>query len=346
MFEYFYHEILRKTVIGFGTLFNDISIKHFDKDKNSYSSIKVPLVYGPRQKFLARLEESPNLNKPIQMTLPRMSFEMIGISYDSSRKITTTQTFSVYDENDKEIKKIFMPVPYNVSFELNIMTKINDDMLQIVEQILPYFQPQYNLTIRLLPGVNEKRDIPIVLENISMQDDYEGNFTTRRTLIYTLRFTAKTYLFGPIPSDSSGLIKKVTIDYGIGGKMDTSNTIRQVRYTATPKALQDYNEDSSTTLAEDLIFDSNYAEVANGDIIPEKSYITINEETMYVKTKSGNKLAVERKNAINHTAGSIVNLVNQSDDVLVDPDDDFGFNGETTFFADYRQYATSLNEDI
>jgi hypothetical protein len=346
MFEYFYHEILRKTVIGFGTLFNNISIRHYDKNDNSYSSIIVPLAYGPRQKFLARLEEAPNLNKPIQMTLPRMSFEMVGISYDNTRKVTTTQTFNVLDENNNQIKKLYMPVPYNISFELNIMTKINDDMLQIVEQILPYFQPQYNLTVKLISGINEKRDIPIVLDNLSMTDDYDGNFNSRRALIYTLRFTAKTHLFGPVPSDSSGLIKKVVVDYGIGGKSDSSNTIRQVRYTATPKALQDYNQDSATTLSEDLLKDSNYAEVADGDIIPTGSYIMINDESIYVKSKSSNKIALERTKAIDHPAGSPINLVNQSDDLLIDPDDDFGFNGETEFFSDYREYAPSINQDI
>ena len=220
MFGYFYHEILRKTVIGFGTLFNEINIKHKKTNGSDISVIKVPLSYGPTQKFLARLEQSPNLNQPVQLTLPRMSFELAGLLYDPSRKVTTTQTFNEVDENDNKVKKVYMPVPYNMIFELSIMTKTNDDMLQIIEQILPYFQPHYNLTIKLVSEINEKRDIPIILDNISMQDTYEGNFTTRRALIYTLRFTAKTYLFGPLPTDSRGLIKKVTIDSRVG--MDLS----------------------------------------------------------------------------------------------------------------------------
>jgi len=156
MFEYFYNEILRKTIISFGTLFNDLSIKHTDSDGNK-SVTKVPLAYGPIQKFLARLEQAPDLNKSTAMTLPRMSFEFNGLTYDSSRKVTTTQQLTVKDPNtDTVTKKVFMPVPYNMAFELNVMTKLNDDALQIVEQILPFFQPSYNVTVNLLSEINEK----------------------------------------------------------------------------------------------------------------------------------------------------------------------------------------------
>ena len=175
MFEYFYHEILRKTIITFGTLFNGMQIKHKDSDDNTTSVIKVPLAYGPTQKFLARLEQSPDLNKSVQITLPRMSFEFIGMQYDPSRKVTTTQTFLSPDSTTKSTeKKTYMPVPYNMQFELSIMCKLNDDALQIVEQIVPYFQPQYALTVDLVESIGEKRDIPVVLENITMVDDYEG----------------------------------------------------------------------------------------------------------------------------------------------------------------------------
>ena len=182
MFEYFYNEILRRTIISFGTLFNDLEIKHTDSSDNTTSIIKVPvkvpLAYGPIQKFLARLEQSPDLNKSTAMSLPRMSFEFTGLTYDQTRKVTTTQQFTVKDpDNDTGVKKAYMPVPYNMQFELSIMTKLNDDALQIVEQILPYFQPAYNLTVNLVGSITEKRDIPVVLENITMQDDYEGDFT-------------------------------------------------------------------------------------------------------------------------------------------------------------------------
>ena len=161
-------------MIAFGTLFNNISIQHTNASDQVTSILKVPLAYGPTQKFLARLEQSPDLNKPVQITLPRMSFEFTGITYDPTRKVTTTQQFTVADStNGTTVKKSYMPVPYNMQFELSIMSKLNDDALQIVEQILPYFQPAYTLTVNLVKAINEKRDIPIILENITMQDDYE-----------------------------------------------------------------------------------------------------------------------------------------------------------------------------
>ena len=222
MFEYFYNEIFRKTIISFGTLFNDITIKQEN------STVKVPLAYGPTQKFLARLEESPDLNKRTSLTLPRMSFEFTGLTYDSARKVTTTQQFTVKDNTTgKNTNKAYMPVPYSMQFELSIMSKLNDDALQIVEQILPYFQPQYNLTVNLLSTMKEKRDIPVILESVTMDDQYEGNFTSRRVLLYTLRFSAKTYLFGPVTSATKDIIKKVGVKYMAGGA--TSGASRVVR---------------------------------------------------------------------------------------------------------------------
>ena len=125
-----------------------------------------------------------------------------------------------------------MPVPYNIGFELSIYTKLNDDALQIVEQILPFFQPSFNLTVDLISSIGEKKDIPIVLDSINMQDDYEGDFSTRRALIYTLRFTAKTYMFGPIAESTEGLIKKVQVD--LYSSTDTKSATREMRYTVTP----------------------------------------------------------------------------------------------------------------
>jgi len=248
---YYYHEIMRKTIVAFGTMFNQIYIRHDDASGNTYSDLKVPLAYGPSQKFLARLEQQEDLNKPIQITLPRMSFEMNNIQYDSTRKTGITQTFKAVDKNTSAVKKVFMPVPYNIGFELNILSKLNDDALQIVEQILPYFQPSFNVTIDLINSIGEKRDVPIVLDSISFQDDYEGDFSTRRALIYTLRFTAKTYLFGPVADSSEGLIKKVQVDYYTDTNTQTAK--REVRYTATPKALTDKNNDGVINEADDAL---------------------------------------------------------------------------------------------
>ena len=238
--NYYYHEIVRKTIIAFGTLFNDIHIRHQDGNGNDISDMKVPLAYGPSQKFLARLEQQADLNKPVQITMPRMSFEMTSINYDPSRKSSLVQTFKTCDDGSK-VKKVFMPVPYNIGFELNILSKLNDDSLQILEQILPYFQPHFNLTIDLVDSIGEKRDIPIILESVNFQDDYEGNFDTRRALIHTLGFTAKTYLFGHIADSSDGLIRKVQVD--MYTSTDTKTAKREMRYTVTPTAKEDKNND-------------------------------------------------------------------------------------------------------
>ena len=237
---YYYHEIIRKTIISFGTLFNDIHIRHQDGAGKDVSDMKVPLAYGPSQKFLARITQQVDLNKAIQITMPRMSFEMTNISYDSTRKSSLVQTFKTCDDGSK-VKKVFMPVPYNIGFELNIMSKLNDDSLQILEQILPYFQPHFNLTVDLVDSIGEKRDIPIILESVGFQDDYEGNFDTRRSLIYTLQFTAKTYLFGPVADSSDGLIRKVQVDMYTSTDQKTAK--REMRYTVTPTSKIDRNDD-------------------------------------------------------------------------------------------------------
>jgi len=236
---YYYHEIIRRTVIAFGTLFNDINIRHKNSAGSSISEIKVPLAYGPIQKFLARIEQQPELNKPIAMTLPRLAFEMTSIQYDPTRKANVTQTFKALD--GANLKKVFLPVPYNIGFQLNLISKIQDDALQVVEQILPYFQPSFNLTVDLVDSIGEKRDIPIVLDNVSFTDDYEGDFSTRRILIYTFNFTAKTYLFGPIADSTDGLIRKVQVDYYTS--TDTTTAKREMRYTVTPDPIDAQPDD-------------------------------------------------------------------------------------------------------
>jgi len=324
MFEYFYNEILRRTIISFGTLFNDISVK------NEETVVKVPLAYGPTQKFLARLEQSPDLNKSTAMSLPRMSFEFIGLTYDPARKISTTQKFSVKDPTDgSEVKKTYVPVPYNMQFELSIMTKLNDDMLQIIEQILPYFQPAYNLTVELVESIKEKRDVPVVLENITMQDDYEGDFTSRRVLLYTLRFTAKTYLFGPVSSASKDIIKKATVSYIAG--QTPENAQRSLTYSVEPRATKNYTGDAVTTLVDDITKTAKTITLEDASGLTPKTYITIGEEELFVKTISDNKITVLRGQdntpITDHLRGAEVFTITSADNALVEDGDDFGFSG-------------------
>ena len=276
---YFYHEIIRKTVIAFGTLFNDVHIRHQDAAGKDINEMKVPVSYGPRQKFLARIQQQPDLNKATQLSLPRMSFEVNNITYDPSRKTGVTQTFKVKD--GKQVKKVFMPVPYNLGFELNILTKLQDDSLQILEQVLPFFQPGFTLTIDLVNSIGEKRDVPMVLDSINFTDDYEGNFETRRALIYTLNFTAKTFMFGPVADSTDGLIRKVQLDYYTDTNTRTAS--REMRYTVAAKAKKDYNEDT---------------------------------------------------------------VIDQYDDPLIPPGDDFGFTEERTFYGDSKDFSPTRKVDL
>ncbi|AOO17516.1 hypothetical protein W1240910_096 [Cyanophage S-RIM12_W1_24_0910] len=224
---YSYNEIFRKTIVAFGTLFNNIELRR------STEVMKVPLAYGPKQKFLARLDQNPDpTNKRVQITLPRISFEINGITYDSSRKVSPTQKIKFAKDTD-ENKNVFMPVPYNLSFELAIISKNQEDGLQILEQILPFFQPHYNLSVKLLPDVGETKDVPVTLTSVDYEDTYEGDFSARRAIIYTLQFTVKTYLYGPI-TDSKTIKKVITDMYT---DVNTSSAPREVRYTIQPDPL-------------------------------------------------------------------------------------------------------------
>ena len=328
MFEYFYNEILRRTIIAFGTLFNGITIKTDSQE------IRVPLAYGPTQKFLARLTQSPDLSKGTAITLPRMSFEFTGLTYDPARKVTTTQQFTVKDPTTgEESKKAYMPVPYNMQFELALMCKLNEDALQITEQILPYFQPAYNLTVTLVDTIKEKRDIPIVLENITMQDDYEGDFTQRRVLLYTLRFTAKTYLFGPVSTATKDIIRKATVTY-LAGNSDSVE--RDLRYSVQPRAVKSYTGTVITNLAADVGTSDIEIKVNDASNISTSTYYEIDGEEIYVTRIDGNDLIVERgKDGTpigSHLVGDAVKSITSDDNVLIPEGDDFGFDGTTTGF--------------
>ena len=189
--QQFYHETIRKIVVSFGTIFNDIHLLRKDNDGTIIQTMKVPLAYGPRQKFLVRLQDDPDLGSKVAVTLPRIGFEITGLSYDATRKLNRVQKFKkVKTGNTKQLQSQYMPVPYNIDFGLYILSKQSDDALQIVEQILPYFQPDYTITLRDMPDMDIKRDVPVVLTNVGYEDDYQGDFTARRSIIYSLDFTA------------------------------------------------------------------------------------------------------------------------------------------------------------
>jgi len=247
---HFYNEAIRKTVVSFGTLFNNIEIKKKDPTLGTLlETEKVPLAYGPQEKFLYRLDENPTGTKRVAITLPRMYFEMTGVSYDSSRKTSPIQKYkTIINDNGTEVRVQYVPVPYNMEFELGIIAKSQDDGLQILEQILPYFQPNFNLTINFIPDMSEKKDVAIVLNSIDYADSWTEDFMQKRSIVWSLKFTAKSYVYGPF--NKADIIRKAII-YETVGDADTNK--RNARYTYTPKALKDNNNDGVINAADDLL---------------------------------------------------------------------------------------------
>ena len=211
--NYFYNESMRRMTIAFGQIFNNIQIKRKDSTGTVIQSIPVPLAYAPKEKFLVRLDQQASLeNREFAITLPRMGFEITGISYDGSRKLTRIQKYKTVKTGaeGKILNYNYTPVPYNISYGLYVFTATAESGLQIIEQILPYFQPDYTVTVNAIPEMDIKRDVPIVLNNVQYEDSYSGDFTQRRAVIYSLTFTAKTYLFGP--TSTQKVIKETQAD--------------------------------------------------------------------------------------------------------------------------------------
>ena len=263
--QQFYHETMRKVVVAFGTIFNNINIVRTNSSGAVTQSMKVPLAYGPKQKFLTRLREDPNLNKKVALTLPRIGFEISGIAYDPSRKLNSIQKFKKTNNSDsgKTMSSQFMPVPYNMDFELVVMAKQSDDALQIVEQILPFFQPDYTITLNDNTSMGTTRDVPIILTGVTYSDEYEGSFEDRRVLTYTMSFTAKFYLYGPVTDQK--VIKQVQVDQYTD--MPVNAPKREQRYTVAPTPVtadadDNFGFNETTSFFEDA---KNFDEVSGTD---------------------------------------------------------------------------------
>ena len=346
---YHYHEIIRKTIIAFGTLFNSIELRHTKQDGSEFSTVKVPIAYGPSEKFIARLEQKPDPRRRVSITLPRLAFELTGIQYDNTRKVSTMQTFKTFTKDgSKQARKVFMPVPYNLGFRLSILTQYNEDAMQIIEQILPIFQPAFNVTVDLVSSIGEKRDVPLVLENINFEDNYTSGYEEKRVIVHQLQFTAKTYLFGAIADNNEGLIKKVQVDYHTTTNRKTAK--RELRYVATPRALKDYNDDNTTKLVADITAEQTQFQVNDATSLVVDGYIYITNELMQIREISGSTLLVHRgvdgTQADSHLADASVDAVTQADSDLIEVGDDFGFSEERFDFGDFRTYSPTKGTDV
>ncbi len=267
MFNSFYHGTIRKYVTLFGTLFNEIYINR-DMPDGTISTLKVPLSYGPKEKALARLDANPNLTNSIAITLPRMGFEITSMSYDGTRKLQTIQKNVKY--GDGTAKRQYVPVPYNISFTLYIMVKNAEDGTKIIEQILPYFTPDWTPTVNLIPELDLKYDIPIVLLSALPQDTYEGDYSQRRVLTWSLDFLLKGYLFGPVKE--SGLITLADVNF-----FDVTT------FDIIDNAVEVAERSSSITVKPGLT--ANGQPTSNAELSIDRSAISATDNYGYITTR-------------------------------------------------------------
>jgi hypothetical protein len=228
----FYWGTIRKSIVAFGNMFNSITIERRDADGNVMQVLKVPISYASKQKALARIQQRPNVDDMnVQVIVPRMSFEMTTLNYDFNRKISPLQQNRSINSTATTLDAQYAPTPYNINVQLYVYAKNQDDGLQIIEQILPYFNPDYNLTVKAIPQLGIKNDLPILLDSVSFEDSYEGGFEDQRTIVWTLSFTMKLNFYGPV--NKQGIIRKV-ISTTFN---DAELTRQQTKYTVEPDPL-------------------------------------------------------------------------------------------------------------
>lgn len=344
MFGYtFGHGTLRKYIIYFGTLFNNIWVKRYDSNGALIQNMKVPINYGPREKFLARLDGNPDLQRPIAIQLPRMTFEITNINYDSSRKLPLTNKITAPDPSDPTgVLYQYMPVPYNIDMTLSIMVKNAEDGAYIVEQILPYFNPMWSATLDLIPEMGVKHDIPITLDNIVCEDTYEGDFLTRRAIIWTLNFTIKGYFFGPSLSSNTGIIKEINTNISI----PPGNILMEYANPNNSPSTVDLDiypgqySNGQLSNSNNAIFSYELSNVTGNFYVTEKAFNTVNE-FVYIKDSNSTYISTSTLNAnltigdtltgaISGATATIANVYRQpvydlKDHNLIASNSDFGF---------------------
>ena len=303
---YFYHQTSRKMVVAFGSLFNSIEVRRTNSAGSVIETLKVPLSYGPREKFLTRISADPALNPKIALSVPRMGFELTAMTYDGARKLNTI------GRNVKAgttgLKKQFSPVPYNWDFSLYVYVKNAEDGTQILEQILPFFTPEFTVTMNLVSSMTEKRDIPLVLNAVSSEDTYEGDYASRRSIIWTLSFLMKGFLY-PNVVDNAKVITDVTVD-----------THLMSAVAADPEYI--VMEDSTPYSTNFMILDKHEIDVATRiRVLNESSDAAIAEGATVSRT----------------------NVVPKDTDALTD--DTFGFTETFEFFPQGKTYDPVAGTD-
>tara|TARA_B110000196_G_scaffold118562_1_gene102983 strand:+ start:140 stop:1063 length:924 start_codon:yes stop_codon:yes gene_type:complete len=295
---YFYHQTSRKMVVAFGSLFNSIEVRRTDSSDAVTEVIKIPLSYGPKDKMLVRISQDPSLNPKVALTVPRMGFELTAMTYDGVRKLNTMSRN--VKKGTTGLKKQFQPVPYTWDFSLYVFVKNAEDGTQILEQILPFFTPEFTVTMNLVSSMNEKRDIPLVLTSVTSEDTYEGDFATRRSIIWTLSFLMKGYLY-PSVADNAKVIETSVVDTHIMSSVTTADPVYIVA------------EDSTSYAQNYMILDSHPTDDA--------TRIRILTETSQASAGG----TVSRQTVVPKTTDAI-------------DDEDFGFSETFEFFTNPKTY--------
>lgn len=333
---HFYNRTIRKLVVAFGSLFNDIQIVRYNKDVNRAGQIfKVPLSYGPKEKYLTRITSDPDLTKSIATIVPRISFEMTGMAYDPSRKkMSTLQNFAL-DSNNSLVTQ-YVPVPYDYEFSLSIYVRNTEDGTQIIEQILPFFTPDFTVSVDFVPSLSQKYDLPIKLDSVSTSIDYESDMSTTRLIIWDLTFTLKGYIWPPVKANTAqGLIgtystsagaygyvknniyidtnvrdsQKVYVNFATGNNVfTTGETIRVEDKDITGKVVYFSNTVNGLLVLSDLSKLISANDVVTGDYSHAKYTVSSTENSKLLASK----------------------VVVQADPINSAPDDQFGFTDTIT----------------
>jgi hypothetical protein len=339
---HFYHETVKRSVSIFGTLFNNITIKKTKSDGTVLSQQIVPISYGPKQKWLERLSEEADLSDGNRsaISLPRMAFEIAGFEYDATRqqnKLIRSQK-STLESGDVKRSFQYAPAPYTINFTLSILAKQANDGLQIIEQILPYFQPEYNVTMKMVDSMSEVRDVPITLNSVAMEDTYEGGFDERRVIEHTLEFSMKIYFFGPVYEGTiiKNVIERDYINTDTGGftttQINSSGLIKEVKHYE-PAFAEVANAVSSSTAV-------TFASAINSKIsVGDEVFGTGATPNPTITAVASNKLSITLSGAITISANTTLKFVGS-----VDPSDTFVVAETVNFYDDGTD--TTFTDDL
>ena len=328
--DHFYNRTIRKVVVAFGTMFNDIHVVRYNKaGTTAYEKFKVPLNYGAKEKYITRINSDPTLTKSIATSVPRMSFDMTGMSYDTARKLpSTVRNFAA--NTATTVKTQFVPVPYDFSFSLSIYVRNTEDGTQILEQILPFFTPDFNVTINFIPSMGKKYDMPVILNSVNTTTDYEGDMMSTRLITWDLEFTAKAYIWPPVIA--AEVIRQANTSLYLETRTKDAqkvyvNYANGVGYFASNETVRVSNKNIH---GEVLYFSNNAAGVAN------TATLVVGYLNDYL---SANDVLVGDKSNATYTITSIdtnplksVLIVTTPSPISAEPDDEFGFSERITDF--------------